>query len=187
MDETDGDAAEDQTDVTTLSGARDLIAEYIAATAKEVGTPDDLEDCADEAAAQAMAMAAMPMSDSDYGWYSRQITAAIKGGLPAGRTFAESSARLLRDVKALTLRAASIAEMRAKGGRAISTARAQTLRSHAESLREAAKTIDEMVADAEPTKGDEEGDAKSKALHRDQLYALARYGALTSHSATRTN
>jgi len=187
-----GDAAEDagdgegddaSTDVDTLSQARDLVAEYIAATAKEVGTPDDLEDIAEEAAARAAAMATMP----SYGWDSRQLIAAIKGGLPAGRTFAESSARLLRDAQAIATRAASIAEMRTKGGRGISTARGQTLRSHADLLREAAKAIDDLVDTADPKKGDEEADAKSKALHREQLYALARYGALTSHSTTRTN
>lgn len=180
----DGEGAGDESaDVSSLSQARDLIAEYIAATAKEVGTPDDLEDIAEEAAARAAAMATMP----SYGWDSRQLIAAIKGGLPAGRTFAESSARLLRDAQAIATRAASIAEMRTKGGRGISTARGQTLRSHADLLREAAKAIDDLVDTADPKKGDEEADAKSKALHREQLYALARYGALTSASTTRTN
>jgi hypothetical protein len=180
--EGDGD---ESTDVATLSQARDLIAEYIAATAAEVGTPDDLEDIAEEAAARAAAMATMP--SPSYGWDSRQLIAAIKGGLPAGRTFAESSARLLRDAQAIATRASSIAEMRTKGGRGISTARGQTLRSHADLLREAAKAIDDLVDTADPKKGEEEADAKRKALHRDQLYALARYGALTSHSTTRTN
>lgn len=176
----EGDDGDEATDVTSLTEARDLIAEYIAATAKEIGTPEDLEDIAAEAAARAAAMASMPYDD--YGYYSRSITAAVKGALPAGRTFAESAARLLRDSKALTLRAASIAEIRAKSGRRISTARAQTLRSLAEQAHETAKAIEDLVADAEP-KASESDDTKS-AIRRDALFAMARHAALTAHSTT---
>lgn len=179
-DQADGDEA---TDVDTLAQARDLIAEYIAATAKEVGTPADLEEIAEDAAARAAAMATMPYDS--YGWDSRNLIAAIKGGLPAGRTFAEASARLLRDAEGFATRAARIAEMRTKAGRAISTARAETLRSHAESLRAAAKTIDDLLTSAAPkdsSDGEDEATKARAAVHRDALYALARHAQLTSAS-----
>lgn len=55
-DPTDPDAAEDRTDVTTLQQIADLWGTYITATSKEVGTPDDLEDIAEDAAAYAQLM-----------------------------------------------------------------------------------------------------------------------------------
>lgn len=51
-----GDAAEDQTDLVTLRQVAQLLGTYITSTAAEVGTPEDLEDVASEAAAYAAAM-----------------------------------------------------------------------------------------------------------------------------------
>ncbi len=48
LDPSDPDYAEDQQDVSTLSQVRDLITGYLASTAREVGTPDDLADVAEE-------------------------------------------------------------------------------------------------------------------------------------------
>lgn len=53
----DPDASEDQADVTLLSTARDALTAYIAATAPEVGSEEDLARAADEAAA-ALALSA---------------------------------------------------------------------------------------------------------------------------------
>lgn len=51
LDPADPDYAEDQNDVALLSTARDALTEYIASTAKEVGSDDDLADLEEEAAA----------------------------------------------------------------------------------------------------------------------------------------
>lgn len=50
---TDPDAADDQSDIATLKAVAQGLTTYIAATAQEVGTADDLEDIAEEAAAYA--------------------------------------------------------------------------------------------------------------------------------------
>jgi hypothetical protein len=50
LDPADPDYAEDQADVATLGQIRDLLTGYIAATAREVGTADDLADLAEEQA-----------------------------------------------------------------------------------------------------------------------------------------
>lgn len=183
-DAADGDESED---VATLSQARDLIAEYIAATAKEVGSPEDLEDIAEEAAERAAAMATMSYGSTPMGgMMARQIEAAIKGELPVGLSFAQASARLLRQSEGFVERAARIAEMRTKAGRALSAARVEKLRSHAAALRTAAKSIEDMVDAATPKStdgGDDETARKARAaLHRDALYAQARLAELTSHS-----
>jgi len=52
-DAADPDAAEDAADLTNLKAIAQGLTTYIASTAQEVGTPDDLEDIAEEAAAYA--------------------------------------------------------------------------------------------------------------------------------------
>lgn len=68
----DPDAAEDAADVAGLRSVAQGLSDYISATAKEVGTPDDLEDIAEDAARYAVAASAqMPI-------YMRDVTKAFK-------------------------------------------------------------------------------------------------------------
>lgn len=54
LDPADPDYADDQADVATLGNARDALSAYIASTAKEVGSADDIVDAAEDEAAMAM-------------------------------------------------------------------------------------------------------------------------------------
>jgi len=86
----------------------------------------------------------------------------LKGGPLASLPFAEMSSRVLRDVEDFAARAGAIASMRVKEGRAISTARMETLRQHRQALADAVAAIDQMVADATPTTTDGDGDGEAK-------------------------
>lgn len=104
------------------------------------------------------------------------INALLKGGPLAGLPFAEMSSRLLRDVEDFTTRAAAIADMRVKEGRAISTARMETLRSHRQALADALAAIDSMVAGATPKDPAADGadEAKARALRVRSRLAIAK-------------
>lgn len=92
------------------------------------------------------------------------IQQLLKDGPLAGLSFAEMSSRVLRDVEAFTGRAASIADMRLKEGRAISGARQAELTGSRERLAEAIAAIDKILADAAPKTTDDESEAKARLM-----------------------
>jgi hypothetical protein len=98
------------------------------------------------------------------------IQSLLKGGPLAGLPFAEMSSRVLRDVEDFTARAAAIADMRVKEGRAISTSRLAELTGSRERLTEAMAAIDKIIADATPKTPDTE-DEQAKSLRSARVRA----------------
>lgn len=131
LDPADPDYAEDLADVATLGSIRDLVLEYLAATAREVGTADDLADVAEEEAARAALW-------SDYGWMSR------------GLTFVDHKSRVERELKAIIRRAGAIARPR-KEGRVLSSENRDRLQGLAETLAGAATDIGDLLASTDGT------------------------------------
>lgn len=91
------------------------------------------------------------------------IQTLLKGGPLASLPFAEMSARVLRDVEDFTARAAAIADMRVKEGRAISAARLAELTDSRGRLAEAIGAIDKVIAEGTPKIPDSE-DEQAKSL-----------------------
>lgn len=138
------DTAEDKQDVTWLSQARDALTAYITATAKEVGSPEDLADLAAEAAAAtAQAMANRYISSS-----SRLLR--LKGRPLTGETFDAHVSRLLADVRDFEDRAKGLTGLRLKEGRAISAARLAQFEEHAEALLLAHAAFRTVIDAAQP-------------------------------------
>jgi hypothetical protein len=169
-DEDPADAAEDADDLATLRDAADSILEYIASTSQEVGSADDVEDAATAAPYPMVGMA------------QRDLVAAIKGQLPAGMTFADASARLLRQANGLSKRLEAIQTMRLKEGRKISAARAAMLRDHVTSFRKLATELEAMLDAALPADPGSVDGAKAMNLRRAALWAMARSAELSSAS-----
>jgi HK97 family phage prohead protease len=130
LEDFDGDAAED---VTTLSEARDLITTYIAATAKEVGTPDDLDDIADDEAA------AQDVFDD---WMYMSRTAPI----------AQHAERVTRAVKGLDKRV-NVYRLRVKEGRVLSSSNVERLQGHIDTLSALVNDMKDLIASATAEKG----------------------------------
>ncbi len=160
------DAAEDADDLATLRDAADSLLSYIASTSKEVGTPDDLADLADQMGG--------PMMNS------RDIIAAMKGQLPAGMTFADASARLLRQCKSFVARAEAIRAMRFKEGRRFSAASISQFSAHAADIHKAASAIEDMVAKPATTEDKGTDEPKGRNLRREVLAARLRAAELSS-------
>jgi HK97 family phage prohead protease len=133
LDPADPDYAEDQADVTTLGQIRDLILQYLASTAREVGTPDDLADVAEEEAAAAAMWSA-------YGWMGR------------GVTFEEHKTRVERAVKTLIKRAGALARLR-KEGRVLSSSNRDRLQGLSETLAGAMGELQDLLASTDGDAG----------------------------------
>jgi HK97 family phage prohead protease len=135
LDPADPDYAEDEADISTLGQIRDLVLVYLASTAREVGTIDDLTDVAEEQAAAAAMW-------SDYGWMSR------------GVTFADHKERVERQVKTIIRRASALARLR-KEGRVLSSANRDRLQGLHGTLTGAADELKDLLAStdaADPAK-----------------------------------
>ncbi|MBV9485735.1 MAG: HK97 family phage prohead protease [Frankiaceae bacterium] len=122
----DPDAAEDEQDVSTLGQIRDLVTAYIAATAKEVGTPEDLAEAAAEAAVW------------DWGYM--------------GRTLAEHGDGVVKDVTAFRKRIKHLSRLR-KEGRVLSGTNRTRLEGLSETLAAVMDDIKDLLASTETEKG----------------------------------
>lgn len=117
----DADAA---ADVEILGQVRDLVLEYLAATAREVGTPEDLAEAATE-------------RDSWYGWMGRGIT------------FAKHQELLENEIKSITRRATALARPR-KEGRVLSPGNRDRLQGLTEILAGASADLKDLLASTGP-------------------------------------
>ena len=76
--------------------------------------------------------------------------ADTRGDPPAGEPFADNAGRVLADVKALSARFESIAEMRAKAGRTISRSNWERIRTLAESMKTGFGDLETFLAEHDP-------------------------------------
>lgn len=135
LEPADPDYANDLADVSTLGQVRDLVLSYLASTAREVGTADDLADVAEEEAARAELW-------SQYGWMSR------------GVTFADHKMRVERELKTIIRRAGFLARPR-KEGRVLSLSNRDRLQELKQSLTGAMGDIEGLLASRPGTKATE--------------------------------
>lgn len=149
----DPDVAEDQQDLTTLGLIRDLITQYIAATAAEVGTPDDLTDVAEEEAARAAAW-------SDWGWGYMGRTAPL----------AEHADRVALAVKGLRTRVKQLSRLRTKEGRVLSSANVERMQGHIDTLTALRDDMKDLLASATAEKR-----ATPEAIELDYELTRARF------------
>lgn len=129
LDPADPDYAEDEADVSLLGQIRDLITSYIASTAQEVGTPDDVADVAEEQAAAAA------MWDS---WYYMGRSAPI----------ADHAERVMTAVKGFDSRVKRLSQLRVKEGRVLSSANVERLGGVTDTLAAAVDDLKDLLASA---------------------------------------
>ncbi len=129
LDPADPDAGADEVDISTLGMIRDLITNYIAATAPEVGTPADLADAAVEAAEQEAYW-------SDWGWMGRSSP------------IAEHADRVMKAVAGFQKRVRHLSQLRLKEGRVLSSSNAERLEGVAGSLAATAAGLKDLLASA---------------------------------------
>lgn len=121
---------EDVADLGLLGTIRDGIVSYIASTAPEVGTADDMADLEAEAAAQA----------AMWGWMGAS-------GVP----FAQHVERVVAGLKSVTKRTSHL-KARRKEGRVLSAANRSRLEGLTESLAAALSDINDLLASTESEK-----------------------------------
>lgn len=129
MEPADPDAPVDTTDISTLGAIRDLITGYIATTAAEVGTPDDLAAVAADAAAY-----------DDWGWMGRSAP------------IADHADRVIAAVKIFDRRIKNLARLR-KEGRVLSSANRTRLQGHVDALAAMVDDMNDLLASVETDKG----------------------------------
>lgn len=133
LDPADPDFAEDQQDVSTLGAIRDLITQYIASTAAEVGTADDLADVAEEAAARSAYW-------DDWGWMGRTLPLAKQ----LDELSSANGVALKRIKNLLRLR---------KEGRVLSSGNRERLQGHVDTLSAMVDDMKDLLASSETEKG----------------------------------
>ncbi|HET7128924.1 MAG TPA: HK97 family phage prohead protease [Gaiellaceae bacterium] len=133
LDPADPDVAEDEQDLSTLGQIRDLIGQYLTATAQEVGTADDMTDLAEEEAE-------MPMM-SDWGYMGRT------------KPLAEHSALVAKAAKSFQQRVKNLNRLRVKEGRVLSSSNVERLQGHIETLSTLVSDMKDLLASASADKG----------------------------------
>lgn len=134
LDPADPDYAQDEADVSLLGQIRDLITQYMASTAQEVGTTDDLADVAEEQAAAAA------MWDD---WYYMGRTSPI----------ADHADRVAKAAAGFHKRVKHLARLRVKEGRVLSSANVERLGGVADALAAAVDDLKDLLASATVEKG----------------------------------
>lgn len=151
LDPADPDAAEDEADVTTLGQIRDLITGYITATAREVGTIDDLTDVAEEQAANLA---------SQWGYMGRTRMTLDDHGALASNHLKSFTARLTRTYRP-----------RLKEGRILSSVNDSRLEGWETTLAAMLSDLQDLRASAKPKSDTEKAllEAEIEFLMLDQV------------------
>lgn len=147
--------------VATLRGISEQLGAYINDKIASVGSEEDLA----ELAAEAAAAQARYISEGT-------IAPELKAKPLAGETFDAMLARVLGDVGDFERRAQSLAELRLKEGRAISSARLEQFEAHAAALLSAHKTFMEIIQAAKPQPKPDSG-SKIRAMRIAAAQGLA--------------
>lgn len=121
----------DDADLSTLGLIRDLLTQYIAATAPEVGTPADMAQVAAEEAERA---------DTYWGWMGRDAA-----------PYQKHIERVTADLSALTKRSRHLAKLR-KEGRVLSAANRERLEGLVSSLAAGLDDIKDLLASTDGDK-----------------------------------